>query len=105
MVVELKLKRGGSHEQKVSAVRRHLIEKVSVSQLCDELKIHPNQYYEWQRLFFENGEAAFKKDNAKESHVFEDKIDKLEKRIVHKDSVIAEIISENIELKKNLGEI
>ena len=91
--------------EKVSAVRRHLIEKVSVSQLCDELKIHPNQYYEWQRLFFENGEAAFKKDNAKESHVFEDKIDKLEKRIVHKDSVIAEIISENIELKKNLGEI
>ena len=32
-------------EQKVAIVRRHLVEKVPVSDLCDELDIHPNQYY------------------------------------------------------------
>ena len=90
-------------EQKVATIRRHLIEKVTVSQLCDELKIHPNQYYEWQKSFFENGDAAFKKDQSKEKQGFEQKIEELEHKIVHKDSVIAEIISENIVLKKNLG--
>lgn len=91
-------------EQKVAAIRKHLIEKVKVSTICDELKIHPNQYYEWQRSFFENGEAAFKKDTNKELQKSEEQIKELEDVIIHKDSVIAEIISDNIALKKLRGE-
>lgn len=91
-------------EQKVSAVRKHLIEGVKVSTLCDELEIHPNQYYDWQKAFFENGEAAFKKDKKKEQLASERKINDLEETISHKDSVIAEIISENLALKKRRGE-
>ena len=30
-------------EQKVAVIRRHLIEDVPVSDLCDELGVHPNQ--------------------------------------------------------------
>ncbi len=45
-------------EQKLAIVRRHLVEKVPVSDLCDELGVHPNQYYNWQKQSFENGAAA-----------------------------------------------
>ena len=48
-------------EQKVAIVRRHLVENVPVSDLCDELGVHPNQYYGWQKQFFENGAAAFER--------------------------------------------
>jgi transposase len=91
-------------EQKVAAIRRHLVEKVTVSKICDELKIHPNQYYDWQKSFFENGELAFKKDKSKEQQETDSQIKELEQTIIHKDSVIAEIISENIQLKKRRGE-
>lgn len=101
----MKKRRPFTAEQKVAAIRRHLVEKTKVSDLCSELKIHPNQYYEWQRSFFENGEAAFKKDKNKELQKSEDQIKALEKKIIHKDSVIAEIISENIVLKKDHGDL
>ena len=45
--------------EKVSILRRHLIEKVTVSDLCDEHKISPSVYYRWQTQFFEGGEKAF----------------------------------------------
>ena len=32
-------------DEKVAIVRRHLIEKTPVSDLCDEIGVHPNQYY------------------------------------------------------------
>jgi transposase len=99
-----KKRRPFTPEQIVAAVRRHLVEKVKVSDICDELKIHPNQYYEWQKSFFENGDAAFKKDKAKEQLKAEHHIQELKETIIHKDSVIAEIISENIALKKSNGE-
>ena len=35
-------------EEKVAIVRRHLLEGVPVSDLCDQLGIHATQYYAWQ---------------------------------------------------------
>ena len=46
-------------EQKAAIVKRHLVDQVSVSDLCDEYKILPTQFYQWQRQLFENGAAAF----------------------------------------------
>lgn len=34
-------------EEKVSILRRHLVEKVSVSDLCQELKLQPTDFYRW----------------------------------------------------------
>ena len=42
-------------EDKVKALRRHLIEKVPISDLCEELGIQPTQFYRWQQTLFENG--------------------------------------------------
>lgn len=91
-------------EQKVAAVRRHLIEKIPVSTITDELKVHPNTYYEWQTQFFENGEAAFAKEKLPTKAELR-KIESLEQKVAHKDQVIVEIMSDYVQLKKSLGEI
>ncbi|HEX3854708.1 MAG TPA: transposase [Polyangiaceae bacterium] len=38
-----------SAEQKAAIVRRHLLDKVPVSDLCDEHKIQPSMLYAWQK--------------------------------------------------------
>lgn len=99
----MKKRRTFTPEQKVSIIKRHLLESTPISDLCDEFKIHPNQYNEWQRVFFENGESAFSKDQKKERQKIDKKINDLTETIAHKDNVIAEIVSENLTLKKRNG--
>ena len=50
-----KQRRKYSAEEKVKILRRHLIEKLPVSDLCDEHGFHPTIFYRWQKAFFENG--------------------------------------------------
>jgi transposase len=96
-----------SAQEKVAVLKRHLVEKIPVSDLCDELDIYPNQFYGWLKEFFENGHAAF--DNGRKSKAKEDakdrKIEQLEARLQRKDSVMAELMEEHTLLKKELGEI
>jgi transposase-like protein len=44
-----------STEQKVAILSRHMVEKVPVSDLCNELDIQPSLFYYWQRQLFERG--------------------------------------------------
>ena len=46
--------------EKVS-ILRHLIDRVPVSDLCAEYRLSPTLFYAWQKLFFENGAAAFER--------------------------------------------
>ena len=48
-----------SGEEKVAILRRHLLDKVPVSDLCEETGLRPTVFYRWQKEFFENGAAAF----------------------------------------------
>ena len=92
--------------QKVAILKRHLVDKVPISDLCDELDIHATQVYDWLKKFFENGHAAF--DNGRRSKSVEDanhhKIERLEAKLQRKDSVLAELMEEHVLLKKSLGE-
>src|SRR5271169_3872132 len=47
-------------EEKVAILRRHLLDKVPVSDLCEELGLQPTVFYRWQKEFFENGAAALR---------------------------------------------
>jgi transposase-like protein len=98
-----------SPEEKVRLLRLHLIEKEQVSDICDRYGINPNVFYKWQKLFFENGAAAFAQTPAgrKNGHskTLENKISQLQAKLASKDEVIAEIMASHIELKKSLGEI
>ena len=97
-------------EQKVAILRRHLVEKVAVSDLCEEYKIQPSVFYQWQRAVFENLGAALESSGdegvarQREKRELTSKIDHLESRLAKKDAVIAEISAEYVALKKSLGE-
>jgi transposase-like protein len=54
-----KTRKGYTAEEEVIILRRHLIDQVAISDLCDEYGFHPTQFYRWQRQFFENGAATF----------------------------------------------
>ena len=92
--------------EKVAILKRHLLDKVPISDLCDELDLFPNQLYTWLKEFFENGHAAF--DNGRKAKAVEDakdhKIEQLEAKLQRKDSVLVELMEEHVLLKKSLGE-
>jgi len=73
--------------------------------VCEKHQITPTQFYQWQKIFFENGAAAFAKTaSARASSQSEQRISRLEAKLQRKDEVIAEIMAEHIVLKKSLGE-
>jgi transposase-like protein len=96
-----KKRRHFSAEEKVRILREHLLEQIPISDICEKYQVSPNQYYTWQRLFFENGQAAFKngRDNKHEAR----RIEALEAQLAHKDEVIAEVAEAFVQLKKQAG--
>jgi transposase len=94
-------------EEKVTILRRHLLDKVPVSDLCEELGLQPTVFYRWQKEFFENGASAFqgKERPARQVEEKQKRIEFLEKKVQTKDEVLAELMAEHIALKKSLGEL
>ena len=94
-------------EEKVVVLRRHLLDKVPVSELCEELSLKPTVFYRWQKEFFENGAAAFQPQERPHRQVEEKqkRIEFLEKKVQTKDEVLAELMAEHVALKKTLGEL
>lgn len=92
-----------SPQEKVSILRRHLIEKVPVSDLCDEYGIHPTLFYKWQQVFFERGAAAFESKQNRIEKQLEERVASLETKLSQKNEVLSELLEEHIMLKKNLG--
>lgn len=98
-----------SAQEKVQLLRLHLVEKKPISEICEPIGLNPNMFYRWQQQFFENGAAAFEPavNGRKDSQTrrLEEKVAKLESKLVYKDEVIAEIMASHVELKKSLGEV
>jgi transposase len=96
-----------SAQEKVAVLKRHLVDKIPISDLCDELDIYPNQFYGWLKEFFENGHLAFGSDRKSkaEEDAKDRKIEQLEAKMQRRDSVMAELMEEHTLLKKELGEI
>jgi transposase len=106
-VSEKQTRRHFSPEEKVAIVKRHLLDGVAVSNLCDEFEINPTLFYQWQRQLFENAHLAF--ENGRKSKALEDakdqKIEKLEAKLQRKNEVLSELMEAHTLLKKELGEI
>jgi transposase-like protein len=96
-----------SSDEKVAILRRHLLDKVPVSDLCEELGLRPTVFYRWQKEFFENGAAAFqsKQRHAIQVEEKQKRIEFLGKKVQTKYEVLAELMAEHIALKKSLGEL
>jgi transposase-like protein len=96
-----------SGAEKVSLLKKHLLDKVPISQLCQDHHIYPNQFHTWLKEFFENGHRAF--DNGRRAKAVEDaqekKIQQLEAKLTRKNEVMAELMEAHTLLKKELGEL
>lgn len=101
----MRRRRNFSGEEKVRILRKHLVDRIPVSDLCDELGLQPTVFYRWQKEFFEHGAAAFERVSNGKKRKEERRIKALEEKIKKKDEVLAELMEEHVALKKSLGEI
>jgi len=92
-------------QDKIAALKRHLLEAVPISTLCDQLGIAPTLFYRWQKELFENGHAVF--DNGRKAKAAEDakeqKIQLLEAKLQRKNEVMAELMEALTDEKKRNG--
>ena len=110
-----KTRRKFTAEQKAAIVRRHLKDKVPISSIAEELSIQPTQIHQWVALALEQVERAFEKSarsekvsqraEAKINQLKDQRIKKLEEKLIHKNEVIAELMEENVKAKKANGDL
>jgi len=92
-------------EEKALVLKKYLVEKVPMSDLCDEYGLQPCQVYRWQKQLFENAPALFRRTNKRAEDVKDRKIVALEEKLVKKNEVVAELMEEHVQLKKEIGEL
>ena len=103
-----------SGPEKIAIVKRYLIERVPISDLCDEHGFQPSQIYRWQAAIFEHGVDAFdlKKgrrtkaaESAKDARIakLEEVVAQKDTKIAQKNEVISELMEENILARKPGG--
>jgi transposase-like protein len=112
------MKRSRKHlsgPEKLAILKRYLVEKVPISNLCDEHQLQPSQLYNWQAQLFEHGAAVFERKpgrpakqvaDAKDRKIaqLEAAVAQKEAKLAKKDEVIVELMQEHVQLKKELGE-
>ena len=101
-----KTRRHHSAEDKVRILRLHLLEGKLISEICEAEGIHPTQFYQWQKTFFEKGSAVFEggRSPSRAWGQTERKLEALEGKLRRKDEIIAEIMEDLVRTKKELGE-
>ena len=85
------------------------MEKVPVSDLCEEHGLHPTVFYRWQKEWFEQGAVVFdtpksRARNGRSEDAAAKRIAVLEEKLRRKDEVLGELMEEHVALKKSLGE-
>lgn len=96
-----------SAEQKAQIVRRHLAGKEAVSDLAEELGVQPSLIHGWINQVLAQVERAFDRPSGKRrlEEAKERKIAFLEGKLANKNEVIAELMQEHVQLKKELGDL
>lgn len=91
-------------EEKVLILKRHLIDRVAISDLCDEYNLQPTAFYNWQKQFFEKGSRAFSKENGPAKRAEAKEIEQLKAKLNRKHEVLSELMEEHVWLKKEIGD-
>ena len=100
-----KKRRNYTAHEKVAILKRHLLEQVPVSDLCDEYHLQPTVFYRWQKEFFENGAVSFEKASSRQKQAEQKRIQQLEAKLQVKNEVLSELMEEHVRLKKERGEL
>lgn len=91
-----------SNADKVKALKRHLLEKLPVSEVCDEMGIAPSAYYKWQIKLFENAEYSLTEPAKYQKQTSDQKrIQLLEERLQQREEALAELMTDHVKLKKS----
>jgi transposase len=86
--------------QKAQIVRRHLSGKEPVSNLADEFGLQPSQIHTWVKQVLDQAERALERAAGRPPRT-----ERLQAKLVNKNEVIAELMQEHVQLKKDLGEL
>jgi len=96
-----------SAQEKVQILRLHLLEHKPISEVCEQYQLNPTVFYRWQKDLFDHGTAAFDRAENGSADRAAQKVQKevvqLKAKLASKDEVIAEIMAEQVRLKKTLG--
>jgi len=102
-----KPRRHHTPEEKVAILRRHLLDKVPISDLGDPYGIHPTLFDNGQKQFLENGTAACAQGGKRrraDSDGKDRQIAAREEKRRRKHEVRSELMEEYVQLTKELGE-
>jgi len=102
-VETVKKRRQYTGEEKIAILRKHLLEDVTVSDVCDEYGLQPTVFYRWQKQLFEEGAVVFRRRNDTEAKKLRRQVEHLEEKLGKKNEVLGELMEEYVELKKELG--
>ncbi len=92
--------------EKLAILKRYLVGKVPISDLCDEYGLQPSQVYYWQAQLFEHGASIFERKPGRQASAEsakEHKIAQLELKLAQKNEVISELMEANVREKKANG--
>jgi len=93
-------KRKHSAEFKVKILRELLEQQIPIGKVCEQYNLHPNLVYLWKKELFSGVLDLFsKRTNNRE----DEKLNRLEEKLKDNDSLISEIIEDNLRLKKKLN--
>ena len=99
-------RRSFSAADKAAAVRKHLIDRVPVSQIADQMQVQPTLIHNWINAAMAQVERTFETPRA--TNAGQAKTDRqltqLREKLIAKNEVIAELMEENIRSKKDNGE-
>lgn len=76
-----------------------------MSEICKKYGVSSSLFYHWQETFLDGAREGYEKGAGKPSSAELRRISTLEKENDKMKGVIAEITAENIDFKKNLGEL
>ncbi len=90
-------------KEKIAILRKHLLEDVLVSDVCEENGLQPTVFYRWQKQLFEQGAEVFRRPHDTETKKLRRQVEYLEKKLGKKNEVLGELMEEYVALKKELG--
>ena len=90
-------------EEKLAILRKHLLEGVAVSDICDEHGLQPTVFYRWQKQLFEEGSMVFRRPNDTEAKELRQQNTQLKAKLEKKNEVLVELLEEYVKVKKELG--
>lgn len=92
-------------EQKFKIVKEALTTDTTISDICKKYGIVVSMFYRWQDDFFEGALNGLERKKSGPGLTLDQrKIEQLEKDNQRMKDVISEIVSENVAIKKRIGE-